>query len=307
MIAFRQLSAFRRAAGIVVPALCALSATSRVRAEKAETNACVSAYEAAQEQRKHGKLRAAHEQLSLCTSSTCPDFVRADCSQWLGEVEEATPSVVVEARDTKGAETTGVKVFFDGELVASELDGTAISVDPGKHTFRFEQEGADAVEQSLVVKQGEKNRRLSVRFQPPTARTTLEGAEPRDEPAPRDEGGLLSRLTPPMWALAGVGAVGLGAFALFAATGKSDENELRDGCKPFCAQSEIDAVNRKYLFADLSLAVGLVSLGVGTYLYLTSAPPAENPAPRRGQGPRALRFGVDVEPHGGWAAVAGSF
>ena len=72
------------------------------------------------------------------------------------------------------------------------------------------------------------------------------------------------------YALAGVGAVALGSFAFFAVTGKSDENDLRDRCSPNCPESDVDSVRTKYLVADISLGVGIASLGAATFLFVTS-------------------------------------
>jgi hypothetical protein len=67
-----------------------------------------------------------------------------------------------------------------------------------------------------------------------------------------------------------LGAAALGSFAFFALTGKSDENDLRDSCSPNCPESDVDSVRTKYLVADISLGVGIASLGAATWLFVTS-------------------------------------
>ncbi len=50
-----------------------------------------------------------------------------------GEADTAMSTVVVRARDANGHDVIDVKVFVDGELLLSKLQGTAVTVDPGPH------------------------------------------------------------------------------------------------------------------------------------------------------------------------------
>ena len=45
--------------------------------------------------------------------------------------------MAVHARDAKGEDLTEVRLTIDGETVAERLDGRALTLDPGTHTFRF--------------------------------------------------------------------------------------------------------------------------------------------------------------------------
>src|SRR5689334_4604526 len=130
-------------------------------AHKAE---CASAYEKSQEFRTQNKLQKAQELLVVCAEKSCPTFVQTDCAQWLTEVQNDLPTIIVTAKDKDGADVTAVKVSIDGEVVATELDGKAIVVDPGKHKMRFEMEGTPPVDQPLIAKQGEKDREIKVSF-----------------------------------------------------------------------------------------------------------------------------------------------
>jgi hypothetical protein len=44
-----------------------------------------------------------------------------------------------------------------------------------------------------------------------------------------------------------------------------------DGCKPYCKQSQADKMRLRYLIADISLGVSVVSLGVGGYLFFSAS------------------------------------
>ena len=67
----------------------------------------------------------------------------------------------------------------------------------------------------------------------------------------------------------GVGLTGLGAFAALAASAEASKRSLESDCAPFCQHSRIDSVRNRYYLADACLGVGVVSLGVASYLWLT--------------------------------------
>jgi hypothetical protein len=275
-------------------------------AQPADKQQCASAYEQAQELRQAGKLREARTELLVCVQPACPEFVKADCGRWLGEVEAETPTVVFVARSPSGDDLAEVTVKVGDEVLAERLDGHALPVDPGTHTFTFEASGHDPVHKSVLINQGEKNRSIAIGF----GETALPG-EARDEPAPSSApttnaelqshdsaGGAPNRTL--SYVFAGVAAAGFAGFVIWGAQGKSQENELRSSCAPGCEESKVDEVRTKYLIADVSLGVGVVSLGVAAYLFLSSP---SSPAPE------LARIRVDVHPtaSGGFASFGSEF
>ncbi|MGE3676211.1 MAG: hypothetical protein AB7K71_41460 [Polyangiaceae bacterium] len=42
----------------------------------------------------------------------------------------------------------------------------------------------------------------------------------------------------------------------FGLSGKAQRSDLESSCKPNCTQSQIDEVDQKFLFADVSLGIG---------------------------------------------------
>ena len=169
----------------------------------------------------------ARDQLKICIRDACPTFVRNECTEWLAEVEASLPTVVLAAR-RGDQDLDEVRVTMDGHPIADRLTGTAIPLDPGTHVFRFELEGSPPIEQRVLVRVGEKNRRVAVSFGAETADNTL-GATAEADADIRTKG--LDKRTV-SYALAGLGAAALGSFAFFALTGKSDENDLRDWRQP---------------------------------------------------------------------------
>jgi hypothetical protein len=232
-----------------------------------DVQACIEAHEQAQVARKEGRLLDAREKLLTCAKDGCPAVLRKDCGPWLNEVTSSIPTVVVLAKGPGGEDLINVRVFFDGEEIATKLDGMAIDVDPGVHDFRFETEGEDPVEQQVVIREGVKNHELAVQFGKPET--------PPVEPLPLD--------TPPgadvaparpiptlVYVLGGVGVAGLAASVFFETSGMSKRSDLDDqGCKPYCPKDDVDAAKRDFLIGDIALGLGLASLGTATYFYVT--------------------------------------
>ncbi len=140
--------------GGLAVALLAVVAPAAAEPSKRE---CIEANDAGQDLRQAHKLSAAREQLLLCAVEACPGPVREDCAQRLREVDRAMPSIVFEVRDAAGNDLSAVRVSIDGQTLADSLDGTAISVDPGEHWFRFEVAGQPVLERELFVREGDKN------------------------------------------------------------------------------------------------------------------------------------------------------
>ncbi|HWP08995.1 MAG TPA: hypothetical protein VNN72_24805 [Polyangiaceae bacterium] len=226
-----------------------------------EVAACVKSAENAQTERSAHRLRAARERLLACAQASCPSVVRNDCATWLSEVDQLLPSVVVQARDTRGLELFDVRVIVDGQLVTSHLDGLAVPVDPGSHLFQFEADGAPTLQQQILIREGEKGRALPI---------TLAA------PAPTPAHPKPTRRTPPLtYVFGGLGIAGLAGFTYFGIKGTADAAELRDSCgkDKSCRQDQVDPVHRELVVADVCLAVGLVSMGTALYFYLTDKPP----------------------------------
>ncbi|MCC6646093.1 MAG: hypothetical protein IT374_11045 [Polyangiaceae bacterium] len=240
--------------------------------------ACVEAHGDGQAQRKAGKVLAARDRFLVCADEACPAVVRKECLAWAQEVDGEAASFVVDA-SLDDAQTSAVVVSIDGRIVARQLDGRPITADPGPHALRFETTGAPAIEQQVTLLTGEKHRRLPVAFrrQPatPSPATTPSAAPDAPlvavSPAP-------SRSALPL-VFGGVGAVGVAGFAYFGLAASRKKSDLDDrGCKPACPRGDVDAVKRDYLFANVSLGVGVLGLGVATYLLVGRASKPERAA-----------------------------
>ena len=221
--------------------------------------ACIDAHADAQLLRRDQRLIESHDKLVGCAVAACPQIIRRDCVEWLEQVKAAQPTLVLAAVDERGRDLGGVVASIDGKPERFQLDGRARTVDPGKHRLRFESAAGDVRESFIVVRQGEKERRVVAEFSGvPAGAPEQVGAEPR---------ATASAVPTASYILGGVGVVGLSSFAFFALSGRSTEREL-ERCAPSCARSDVDRMRREYLIADVSLGVGMASAGAATYLFL---------------------------------------
>ena len=266
---------------------------------------CVAAHADSQKLRTESKLKEASEKLLVCSRPECPGAVRSECAKWLSEVQGDLPSLVVVATDANGNDVADVKVSVDGAVAASELSGQPLLVNPGPHTLRFEREGANPIERKLVLRVGERNRRVEVQFTPGLAGNgetpPTQGETPaQGDTSPSSSGGKIPTAT---WILGGVGVVGLASFTFFALDGKKKEDDLAS-CKPNCAHDDVQKARTSYLIGDISLGVGVVALAGAAYFYFSSSSSAEKSA-SRSHAP--IRLDVFSTRGGASGVLSGSF
>jgi hypothetical protein len=244
---------------------------------------CLTSYVEAQKDRQAAHLRAAAIELTRCGASVCPGAVRDDCVRWYAEVQAATPSLVVSFTDADGKERGDVRVSIDGEKRAASLDGRGLPVDPGTHRVELSTAGGDSVSTTVLVREGEHDRRVDVR------------APPRASAA-------MSRPVPPLaWALGGVGAAGIvtwasfGLVALYAHPGLAS---TLSSCKPSCPSSDVSTVRTRFAVADVAAGIGVLSLAGAAYVFFTrptvSASAAPKPDVSLGFGPNGVNAGFRV-------------
>jgi len=229
---------------------------------------CIAAAEQAQPLRHDRRLRAARDRLLVCSQTVCPGFVRNDCMTWLADVEKALPSVVVRTVDRAGADVTPVKVIVDGQPTTAP-EGTEIVVDPGSRAFRFEHAGDAAVEQQVVVREGERRRVIQVVFGAAGASAAV------SETKSTTENAAAPNRTLPILLMAG-GAVSLAAASYFWISGLSDRSSMESSCAPShtCATNDVSSARSRLIVGDVLGVVGLALGGAGVYLFATRSPSA---------------------------------
>jgi hypothetical protein len=260
--------------------LGAVGATaSTARADDARQQ-CADSYEKAQYLQRDGKLTAARAQLLVCARESCPAFVRTECAKWLGEVDASQPSVIFAVRDADGHDLIDVRVEIDGVLLTDKLGGSAFPVDPGEHTFRLTRSASSApIEQRVVVRSTEKNRIVRMDF-PREAPAVPTPTSPPSAATVGAKGSLVPSLVVAGVSLASIGvSIGLGISA------QSDADGLRaSACAPRCPSSDLDPVRTKLIVSDVLLGVGVVGLGVATWLFF-ARPGGDSPKAALSVGP----------------------
>ncbi len=101
----------------------------------------------------------------------------------------------------------------------------------------------------------------------------------------------------------GVGAVGIGGYALLYSIAKGENGTLLSQCWPSCSPDRLDSVRHMYVAANVSLGVGIAALATAAYLFLQPDSRREKAAPQAGS------YAVNVAPsHSGiYASVSGAF
>ncbi len=285
-----------RARAVVVSlVVAALTSPTRLAAADKVKQECAQSADTGQRLRDEGKPLAARIHFLSCARDVCPTLIRDHCTRWLDELDASIPSIVIKAHEGSGAravDVTDVTVSIDGVKVADALDGQAMNLEPGGHTVRYVRAGAAPVETHVLLVAGEKNRVLTVEF-PGAAPPPPPPAATRPKDAPADEGETSIR--PAAWVFAGVAVVAGASFGYFGATGKSQLDSLRASCAGHCAQSDVSSAWDTLIVADISLAVGVVSVGVAAWLFLTprrsDATPKDASGLLVGPGPNGIRIG----------------
>jgi hypothetical protein len=210
-------------------------------------------------------------------------------------VAAAIPPVVLAARDAQGNDISDVVVSIDGKPPAP-IGVLALELDPGTHTFVFQRSsGGATVERQVLLRQGEKNREVVASWPGSSVPGSSTPAPPATAPNPADE--TTDRPVPAAaWILGGVAVAGIATSAVFGALGLSAR--ASNHCDNGCSQTQYDDMMTKFRVSDVSLAVGLVSLGAAAWVYLA------RPTVQR---PSAGWLDVYALPGGGGVSVQQSF
>ncbi len=249
---------------VLAAAIAGLAAPARADDRNDRKQACATAAEDAQQLRIDAKLKAARDRLLVCSRAECPATVLRDCSQWMNEVAALMPTVVLGARDAQGRDVLTAQVSIDGAVVASGLDGKAIEVDPGTHTFRFVSGGATA-EQAVLIREGEKGRSISVTLD---AQGAMPAVAPTPQPTAMESTPSRPAVSPGTWVLAGVGLVGIGIGTYLEVSVNSDASSLQGSCGHDCSHDKVDPlVLKQQVLGPIAFGVGALGLGLATYTF----------------------------------------
>ncbi len=270
----KTLSSFLSLA-LLLPAVFA--APSALADDKA---ACLDAASKGQKLRDGHKLVEAREQLRICAAAQCPNVVQTDCASWLAEVDRALPGVVIVAKNAAGGFVVDVKVTVDGQPFLAKLDGRALPVNAGMHSFHFEGADGTSVDQQVLVREGDKNQPVNVVLgavppPPPQGAGAGSSSAAGSTPCERELGSESSgsALRTAGWVLGGAGVVGLrGVGAVFGIVALGDKNGAHCDANNVCDPGSTSGIKSAALISDIGWIAGgvLVATGAGLLLFAPS-------------------------------------
>jgi len=212
----------------------------------------------------------------------------------------------------------GEELKLDGAAVGKGGWGTPVAVDPGPHGLSATGPGKKTWVQALSLGLAEK-KTVTVpvletdpnQAAPPPA--PVAGPAPAPGPAPppapseRHHGGSSTTLG---WVVGGAGVVALGVGTFFGFQALSKKKASDDHCPTdtTCTKEGVslnDQANTAAWASDFGIGFGLVGVGIGTYLVLTSGGGShQGNASRPGTG---IALDAGVLPGGGKMAVSGAW
>lgn len=203
----------------------------------------------------------------------------AKASSRIDALEKAVPTITVRVDD--GAASIGLQVTRDGLSVGTPSWGVAVPVDLGEHLIAASAPGFRQWSKTVRVELGE---RIEVQI-PALERMAPAASASTPAPAPKDslhsQQGEARRTWG--WALSGVGVAALGVGTYFGLRALSKDNSSESHCHgSTCDASGLDMNSdalRSANVANVAFGVGIIGLGLGSWLLLTSsqgkpAPPA---------------------------------
>jgi hypothetical protein len=275
----RRVMRYRRSLLGVVASVC-LASWDGTAADKTSLG-CIQASDEAQTARDGGNLLRARELFAECAAPKCPALIRRDCTNWVEQVQQQIPSVVLGAHDAQGRDVLDARVTVDGQPMDKRVVGGPLELNPGSHVIRWESAGSEPVEMRIALRLEEKNRpvvaTLSIAGTAPasSAAPTDSSVSPSPSERPLDSVAPRSGLPVSVYVLGGIGIAGLATFGYVGLRAKRDSDSLHDVCAPACAHADVQALKTKVLVADVALGIGLAGLTAATVIALTSrgAPP----------------------------------
>jgi hypothetical protein len=227
---------------------------------------CAAAFEQSQHLRNSFQYVEATEQALRCANPQCGAVLSEECGKLYGELQAATPSVVLGARAEDGTELGSVSIDVDGGSRRVAIDGTPLLINPGNHEFTFSAAGFKSTRQTAVILTGE-------RFRPIVGVLTKDAPEPVKSAPPPERAPLAASsggVPLASYVLGGIGLAGFAGFVGFRLAGAHDYDTLDRTCKPECAQSSVDAARQKYVLSYVGLGIGGAASIAAVTLYLVS-------------------------------------
>ncbi len=233
-------------------------------------------------------------------------------------LEGKLPKITIEV--AKEADQPGLIVTFDGTPLGAAAWGVGMPVDPGTHRVTASAPNKIQFERRVEIESGWTTLEIpkladaagtaSGRAAAPRLLDTDTEKKPVSDAAPTGHRGDGRRTAG--FVIGGVGVVALGVGGYFGLRAFSKWSDREDNCRSGCnlsAKSAGDDAKSAAVASNLGIGLGLVALGVGSYLVL-SAKTSSDPSASRAHGvrrARAFQFLPTLAPTGGGLLLRGSY
>ena len=232
--------------------------------------------------------------------------VQQTAAEAIAALDKRVPSLTVK----RGKNADLAKISIDGvELGSTSLD-KAQQVDPGSHSIDATAPGVEPFHQVIKMAEGE-TKSVDVTFKDKPV------AGPKTPPGEDKGGGKKDEDKPPAespsilpYVVGGAGIASLLLSGVFFLQEKGAESDLNNQCKgnicPASASSTGDKGKSMALLGNITFGLGIVGVGVGTYLLVTQKPSAEPAAAAVKKQPS---YDVRISPTNGGmgASLVGTF
>jgi len=180
------------------------------------------------------------------------------------------------------------EVLVDGIVVREPAWGTKMSLDPGKHEVTARAPGMRDWGQTVALAVS-----VGILVEVPALRPGEQSANAGEQPAAEPEQSASGGNKTLGWVLGGVGVAAIGVGSVFGVQALSKQGKAEDECPTdaTCTPEGVEyskQANTAAWISNISIGAGLVAVGVGTYLLLTSGS-----APAKSAG-RVIPLRVDV-------------
>jgi hypothetical protein len=294
--------------GLSLVALLVLAAP-RARADGDPMAECIAASDKGIDLRKQGKLVEARQALATCAAASCGADISNVCRKRIADINATLPSIVFLPKDGAGRDIVGVTITVDGAGASQVLDGRAIPLDPGAHTFRFEAAGEAPVERSFVIVEGARDRQERIDIGPTQAASPSVPATSQAPPAPPPPPSGSSHRTA-VYAVGAAGIVGVAVGSVFGLLASSQWSTSKTDCatKSSCsnyprAVSEHDTAATDATVSTVAFIVGGAALATSAVLFLTTPGSAST----TGRSETSLRLEARAAPGGAGLTLVGGF
>jgi hypothetical protein len=165
---------------------------------------------------------------------------------------------------------------MDGAPLAARLDGSAIRVDPGEHTFELVADGYFPISRRLTVQEGVKGREEVVVFESAKPTVPAPASGPSVQTTPTSDTSPQRTIA---YVVGGVGIIGLGIGTVFGVLAKATYDDAVSNCGSpsagvrLCNSDGVargDTSDRQATISTIAFVAGAALLTGGVVLFMTA-------------------------------------